>query len=109
MRGLATAAVDRRRGLNVVSLQHAVLCADCDCVSDSPHDRCLVCGSQSLFNISRILGGNLPKNRAALTGGKAIEPRRSEVVLTFPRLRRVHPQRQSAARLELPTSSAQRS
>jgi hypothetical protein len=30
------------RGLNAVALQNAVLCAECDVVSDSPHDRCLV-------------------------------------------------------------------
>jgi len=41
------------RCLNAVALQNAVLCAECDVVSDSPHDRCLVCGSPSLFNISR--------------------------------------------------------
>jgi hypothetical protein len=45
------------RCLNAVALQNAVLCAECDVVSDSPHDRCLVCGSRSLFNISRMLGG----------------------------------------------------
>ena len=35
------------RPLNSISLQNAVLCADCDVVSDSPHDYCLVCGSRS--------------------------------------------------------------
>jgi hypothetical protein len=45
------------RSLNTVALQNAVLCADCDVVSDSPHDRCLVCGSRSLFNIARMFGG----------------------------------------------------
>ena len=43
--------------LNSICLQNAVLCAECDVVSDSPHDHCLVCGSRSLFNISRLLGG----------------------------------------------------
>jgi hypothetical protein len=50
------------RFVNAVCLQSAVLCADCDCVSDSPHDKCLVCGSRSLFNIARVLGGNLSRN-----------------------------------------------
>jgi len=50
--------------VNAVALQNAVLCAECDVVSDSPQDVCLVCGSRSLFNISRIFGGNLPSNRA---------------------------------------------
>jgi hypothetical protein len=55
--------VDR---LNAVALQYAVLCADCDVVSDSPHDVCMVCGSRSLVNICRVLGGEMPKNRAKL-------------------------------------------
>ena len=55
---------DKDRPLNSISLQSAVLCADCDVVSDSPHDHCLVCGSRSLFNISRLLGGMLPSQRA---------------------------------------------
>jgi hypothetical protein len=55
------------RCLNAVALQNAVLCAECDVVSDSPHDHCLVRGSRSIFNIARMLGGNLPKDRAVLT------------------------------------------
>src|SRR5437762_7060019 len=67
MRGsLVESAPERGRVLNAVALQNAVLCAECDCVSDSPHDKCLVCGSRSLFNISRVLGGSLPRDRAAV-------------------------------------------
>ena len=54
-------APERGRCLNAVALQNAVLCAECDVVSDSPHDTCLVCGSRSLFNIARMFGGNLPQ------------------------------------------------
>jgi hypothetical protein len=72
------------RGLNAVALQNAVLCAECDVVSDSPHDRCLVCGSRSLFNIARVFGGNLPRNRAVLISAEA-SARQREIVLTFPR------------------------
>jgi hypothetical protein len=53
-----------RRPLNAVALQSAVLCAECEVVSDSPHDRCLVCGSPSLFNIAHLFGGKLPRDRA---------------------------------------------
>jgi hypothetical protein len=77
----------RGRLLNAVALQNAVLCAECDVVSDSPHDRCMVCGSHSLVNISHMLGGTLPKNRAALIETERPQPSRVEVVLTF---RRVH-------------------
>ena len=76
-------APERVRVLNAVALQNAVLCAECDVVSDSPHDRCLVCGSRSLFNIARLFGGNLPPNRAALIPSETVEVRR-EVVLNFP-------------------------
>jgi hypothetical protein len=38
-------APERGRCLNEIALQNAVLCAECDVVSDSPHDTCLVCRS----------------------------------------------------------------
>jgi hypothetical protein len=75
---------ERGRVLNAVALQNAVLCAECDVVSDSPNDRCLVCGSRSLFNIARMFGGNLPKDRAALVPSETVELQR-EIVLSFPR------------------------
>ncbi len=70
--------------INAVALQNAVLCAECDVVSDSPHDRCLVCGSPSIFNIARMFGGNLPKNRATLIVPETGEITPYEVVLSFP-------------------------
>lgn len=76
-------APERSRRLNAIALQNAVLCAECDVVSDSPHDTCLVCGSRSLFNIARMFGGNLPQNRAALVPSETMEVRH-EVVLSFP-------------------------
>jgi hypothetical protein len=75
------------RLLNAVALQSAVLCAECDVVSDSPHDVCMVCGSRSLVNICRILGGNMPKNRAELLP-EPLQINR-ELVLHFPRPHRV--------------------
>jgi len=75
------------RVLNAVALQNAVLCADCDVVSDSPHDRCMVCGSPSLVNISHVLGGSLPQDRATLIETETPKPSRVEVVLSF---RRAH-------------------
>ncbi|MGA8443343.1 MAG: hypothetical protein WB762_26525 [Candidatus Sulfotelmatobacter sp.] len=76
-------APERVRVLNAVALQNAVLCAECDVVSDSPHDTCLVCGSRSLLNIASLFGGNLPPNRAALIPAETLELRRG-VVLNFP-------------------------
>jgi hypothetical protein len=72
------------RCLNAVALQNAVLCAECDVVSDSPHDRCLICGSRSLFNIARMFGGNLPKDRTSLIASDTPEMAPYEVVLSFP-------------------------
>jgi hypothetical protein len=72
------------RCLNAIALENAVLCAECDVVSDSPHDTCLVCGSRSLFNIARMFGGNLPQNRAAVIPAKTVEVWH-DVVLSFPR------------------------
>jgi hypothetical protein len=52
--------------LNAVYLQNAVLCAECEVISDSPHDTCRMCGSHSLLSLSCILGGTLPTARAQL-------------------------------------------
>jgi len=60
--------------VNVVCLQEAVFCADCEVISDSPHDSCRVCGSHSLFSLSRVLGGPLPAHRARLIQVEAREP-----------------------------------
>lgn len=80
-------APETGRYLNAIALQNAVLCAESDVVSDSPHDTCLVCGSHSLFNIARMFGGNLPQNRTALVPSETVEVRH-EVVLSFPGHRR---------------------
>jgi len=75
----------RGQVLNAVALQNAVLCAECDIVSDSPHDICLVCGSRSLFNIARMFGGNLPKNRTTRIEALIKEPHMTELGPAFPR------------------------
>src|ERR1700733_13387796 len=75
----------RGRVLNAVALQNAVLCAECDVVSDSPHNECLVCGSRSLFNISRMLGGNLPKERVWLPSSRS-KHRRAKTCWNSPTL-----------------------
>jgi len=79
----------RGQVLNAVALQNAVLCAECDIVSDSPHDICLVCGSRSLFNIARMFGGNLPKNRTTQIEAQIKEPHMTELGLAFSRKHRV--------------------
>lgn len=83
------ASVLRCKVLNTVPLEKAVLCAECDVVSDSPHDVCMVCGSHSLFNIARVFGGKLPKKRVALVAKQAVDTSSREVVLPFPKPHRL--------------------
>jgi hypothetical protein len=76
---------ERGRVLNAVALQNAVLCAECDVVSDSPLDTCLVCGSRSLSNIARMFGGKLPKERASLIAEEPAEITFSSRRVDFPK------------------------
>jgi hypothetical protein len=48
----------------------------------------MVCGSRSLVNICRILGGKMPKNRAELWKPEPVKIN-PEIVLNFPRRHRV--------------------
>lgn len=89
MNGSGGVSLQRSPVLNSVPLQNAVLCAECDVVSDSPHDTCLVCGSRSLFNIARIFGGKLPQGGANLITQEVFDARPREVVLTFPKPHRL--------------------
>jgi hypothetical protein len=93
----------RSQALNAVPLQNAVLCAECDVVSDSPHDVCMVCGSRSIFNIARFFGGELPKQRVALLAHDVVEISRRERVLTFPKPHRVR-RRATVASRQLPVA-----
>ena len=52
--------------LNTIQLMNAVLCADCEVVSDSASDVCAVCGSRSLLSLGRVLGGSIGAERAVL-------------------------------------------
>jgi len=91
-------ALARGQVLNTVALENAVLCAECDVVSDSPRDTCLVCGSRSLVNIARIFGGKLPKERAILLAQESIEIVKREVVLAFPKDHRARRKAAAASR-----------
>jgi hypothetical protein len=56
--------VKKQTDLGVVPLQNAVLCLDCECVTDGRSDECLVCGGRSLLSIARIVGGTLQSQMA---------------------------------------------
>jgi hypothetical protein len=45
-----------RLNANLVSLRKAVLCANCDMISDGENGHCVACGSQALLSLSRLLG-----------------------------------------------------
>jgi hypothetical protein len=42
---------------DVVALQKAMLCVNCDMITESTKHSCGVCGSPSLLSLSRLLGG----------------------------------------------------
>jgi hypothetical protein len=44
---------------NLVRLQKAVLCANCEVISEGRNGHCAGCGSQSLLALSRVLGGTI--------------------------------------------------
>ncbi len=41
---------------NLVPLQSAALCANCEVISEGTNGHCAACGSQALLALSRILG-----------------------------------------------------
>ena len=51
---------------NSIRLVQAVLCANCEMITDSTGESCLVCGSKSLLSIARVLGGSAEPWRAAV-------------------------------------------
>jgi hypothetical protein len=51
------AGAHTEEGLSAVPLLNAVFCADCETISNSPHDACTICGSPSLINLFWVLGG----------------------------------------------------
>jgi hypothetical protein len=63
-------ATDTENGLSAVPLLNAVFCVDCETITNSPHDACTVCGSHSLINLFRMVGGTLRKQKTQLEGNE---------------------------------------
>lgn len=42
---------------NLVRLHKAVLCANCEVISEGLNGHCAACGSEALLALSRVLGG----------------------------------------------------
>ena len=70
--------------LNSLPLLEAVLCADCEIISNSVGDRCEICGSPSLLCLGRVLGGSIEGQRAALVQGDGNHLRNGFTVLVNP-------------------------
>jgi hypothetical protein len=70
--------------LNTIQLLNAVLCADCEVISDSAGDVCVVCGSRSLLSLGRVLGGSIGQVRAVLVPGAEKELRHGFTLLLNP-------------------------
>jgi|SRR5579872_6160495 hypothetical protein len=64
-------AGDTERGLSAVPLINAVFCVDCETITNSQHDSCTVCGSHSLINLFRMVGGTLRSQKIQLPGDGA--------------------------------------
>ena len=64
--------------VNLVRLQQAVLCANCEIISEGLNSHCACCGSESLFRLNGVLGGSIEAQvsssriRAADVGGDDI-------------------------------------
>lgn len=63
----------RQADSGVVPLQGAVLCVNCECLSNGRFDECPVCGSHSLLSIAHMLGGTpLPDKARCITEDKVL-------------------------------------
>ena len=57
-----------RLNANLICLRKAVLCANCDVISDGANGHCVACGSQALLSLSRLLGGVIDAEMAVPLG-----------------------------------------
>jgi len=76
-----SAGADAQETLRAVPLLNAVFCADCETISNSPHDVCTICGSHSLVSLFRMLGGTLRSQNRQSTGDPA-KPAKYSLELT---------------------------
>ncbi len=88
-------------GLNSVHLVNAVLCADCEVISDSAGDTCQVCGSRSLMSLGRVLGGSIEGKRAVLVHVDQTQLRNMFTVLVNPDATSMGQQRRKRKQLAL--------
>ena len=70
--------------VNTIHILSAVLCADCEVISDSAGDTCVVCGSRCLLSLGRVLGGTIGEERAVLVPTNEKELRNMLTLLVNP-------------------------
>jgi hypothetical protein len=80
----------KRGVISCVPLQNAVLCADCECISESRNDVCGVCGGCSLVNLARLLG-SAAQSEAEVKPADPLMSRELETLVDSAALR--HPRR----------------
>jgi hypothetical protein len=80
-----------------VPLLEAVLCADCEIISNSAGERCEICGSHSLLSLGRVLGGGIEGQRATLVQVDRDSLRNGFTVLINPAATRILQQRRRRA------------
>ena len=51
--------------LAIIPLHKAVLCVQCDSISNCAKDQCPACGSPSLLNLSIVLNSSKPQHAVA--------------------------------------------
>ena len=52
--------------VHAIRLEDAVLCADCEMISESRHDHCTACGGRALMSLARVVEGRLDPQRTRL-------------------------------------------
>ena len=46
--------------VNLIPLQDAVLCADCEVISEGTNGHCAGCGSQATISLRKVMGSTAP-------------------------------------------------
>ena len=52
---------------DLVRLQRAVLCANCEVISECKNGHCPACGSQALLSLGKLLGGSVGADMSCVT------------------------------------------
>ena len=73
----------------VVPLIEAVLCVDCEMLSNSTQGHCLACGSRALLSVATALGGPLQAQRSTIDVG-AEPPSPARLLILKQRKRTIH-------------------